>query len=43
MTENDKVNIENPITCDICGSPMVQWHCELICRNCGYRRDCTDS
>ena len=43
MTDSDKEKTEDGVKCDICGRPMVQWHCELICRNCGYRRDCTDS
>lgn len=30
------------VLCDICGHPMIDWHCELICTNCGFRRDCTD-
>jgi len=29
--------------CDICGAPMIQIRCELLCTNCGYRRDCTDT
>lgn len=28
--------------CDLCGAEMQNFHCELICPNCGYRRDCTD-
>lgn len=30
------------ITCDICDTVMVDWNCELICPNCGFRRDCSD-
>ncbi len=29
-------------TCDLCGAPMVERHCKLICTNCGYERDCSD-
>ena len=28
--------------CDICGRPMLDVHCKLICRNCGFMRDCSD-
>ena len=28
--------------CDICGTVMIDWNCELICPNCGFRRDCSD-
>lgn len=28
--------------CDICGHEMIERNCELICPNCGARRDCTD-
>lgn len=28
--------------CDLCGAPMLDLHCKLVCRRCGYRRDCSD-
>lgn len=28
--------------CDLCGHPMLERHCKLVCLNCGYRRDCSD-
>lgn len=28
--------------CDLCGGPMLERHCRLICVQCGYQRDCTD-
>lgn len=28
--------------CDLCGSPMLDLHCKLSCKNCGYKRDCSD-
>jgi len=28
--------------CDVCGAPMLELHCKLICERCGYRRDCSD-
>jgi hypothetical protein len=28
--------------CDLCGAPMKEWHCRIICNYCGYQRDCSD-
>jgi hypothetical protein len=28
--------------CDLCGAPMLEWHCRIICTYCGYQRDCSD-
>jgi len=28
--------------CDICGFPMLDVHCKLVCRHCGFMRDCSD-
>lgn len=28
--------------CDLCGAPMLDLHCKLSCKNCGYKRDCSD-
>lgn len=28
--------------CDLCGGPMLERHCKLVCLNCGYQRDCSD-
>lgn len=28
--------------CDICGAPTIEIHCKVICKNCGYIRDCSD-
>lgn len=30
------------VACDICTAPMISFNCELICLNCGFRRDCSD-
>jgi hypothetical protein len=30
------------ILCDLCGTPMLERHCRLVCLRCGYERDCTD-
>jgi len=29
-------------TCDVCGAPMYERHCRIICPRCGYQRDCSD-
>jgi hypothetical protein len=28
--------------CDLCGYPMRESHCKLVCDQCGYTRDCSD-
>jgi carbonic anhydrase/acetyltransferase-like protein (isoleucine patch superfamily) len=28
--------------CDLCGAPMLDRHCKLVCTACGYQRDCSD-
>ncbi|MEK6852027.1 MAG: hypothetical protein AABY30_05770 [Candidatus Thermoplasmatota archaeon] len=33
---------ESRLTCDICGAPAFELHCKVICRRCGYTRDCGD-
>lgn len=30
------------ICCDLCGVQMIDFNCELVCLNCGFRRDCSD-
>lgn len=35
------VAVDDP-RCDLCGSPMNEWHCRIICTGCGYQRDCSD-
>jgi hypothetical protein len=32
----------SPVRCDICGGPMLDRHCRLVCLRCGYERDCSD-
>jgi hypothetical protein len=29
-------------SCEICGSPVNQHHCKIVCSNCGAMRDCSD-
>lgn len=34
---------DTPATiCPICGGELIGTHCKLVCRNCGYREDCSD-
>ena len=33
---------ERTVACDLCGAPVLERHCKIVCRNCGYTRDCSD-
>ncbi len=33
---------EEPQVCDVCGAPVIMVHGKIVCRNCGYTRDCSD-
>jgi glycine oxidase len=35
------VSVAEP-RCDLCGAPMKEWHCRIVCPACGYQRDCSD-
>jgi len=37
----DDVSPGTPV-CDVCGAPMYERHCRIICPRCGYQRDCSD-
>lgn len=28
--------------CDVCGAPTFERNCKVVCRTCGYVRDCSD-
>jgi carbonic anhydrase/acetyltransferase-like protein (isoleucine patch superfamily) len=28
--------------CELCGGPVLERHCKIVCLNCGYQRDCSD-
>jgi hypothetical protein len=28
--------------CWLCGAPTEERHCKIVCRNCGFMRDCSD-
>jgi len=34
--------LEEPVVCDVCGGPAFELHCKIVCRRCGYTRDCGD-
>lgn len=38
----DAASNEVTYHCDLCGHPMLDLHCKLICERCGYKRDCSD-
>ncbi len=33
---------EDDTTCWVCGGPVIQLHCKIVCKNCGFMRDCSD-
>ncbi len=28
--------------CELCGGPVLDRHCKIVCLNCGFQRDCSD-
>jgi carbonic anhydrase/acetyltransferase-like protein (isoleucine patch superfamily) len=28
--------------CELCGGPIMERHCKILCLSCGYQRDCSD-
>lgn len=30
------------VECELCGGPVLERHCKVLCLNCGYQRDCSD-
>ncbi len=28
--------------CELCGGPIMERHCKVVCLTCGYQRDCSD-
>ena len=28
--------------CELCGGPLLERHCKIMCQVCGYQRDCSD-
>ena len=39
-----QINANNTydLTCEICGSTMIERSCKIKCPNCGFTRDCSD-
>jgi hypothetical protein len=33
---------DGTVPCELCGAPVLERHCKIVCRNCGYMRDCSD-
>lgn len=33
---------EGGLKCELCGGPVLDRHCKVVCLNCGYQRDCSD-
>lgn len=29
-------------SCEICSFETIKLHCKIICKNCGFMRDCSD-
>lgn len=40
--QEQEQRVEKIVSCDLCGAPMLDLHCKLICRQCGFKRDCSD-
>ena len=32
----------NAPVCELCGGPIMERHCKVVCLSCGYQRDCSD-
>ena len=30
------------LSCELCGGPVLDRHCKVVCLNCGFHRDCSD-
>ncbi len=30
------------LRCELCGGPVLDRHCKVVCLNCGFQRDCSD-
>ena len=30
------------LACELCGGPVLDRHCKVVCLNCGFHRDCSD-
>ncbi|MGI9625234.1 MAG: gamma carbonic anhydrase family protein [Longimicrobiales bacterium] len=34
--------LEATPSCELCGGPVLDRHCKVLCLKCGYQRDCSD-
>ncbi len=32
----------NAPVCELCGGPIMERHCKVVCLSCGFQRDCSD-
>ena len=30
------------LACELCGGPVLDRHCKIVCLTCGFQRDCSD-
>jgi hypothetical protein len=40
--ERARAGDARPAACELCGGPVLERHCRIICLNCGFQRDCSD-
>ncbi len=38
----DHIGEANAPVCELCGGPIMERHCKVLCLSCGYQRDCSD-
>ena len=38
----DHLGQASALVCELCGGPIMERHCKVICLSCGYERDCSD-
>jgi carbonic anhydrase/acetyltransferase-like protein (isoleucine patch superfamily) len=38
----DGVGKASAPVCELCGGPIMERHCKVVCLSCGYQRDCSD-
>ncbi|HKZ98894.1 MAG TPA: hypothetical protein VI915_01335 [Thermoplasmata archaeon] len=41
-TDASASTTDGPEPCDVCGGPTFEVRCKVICRRCGFTRDCGD-
>ena len=38
----DHIGEASAPVCELCGGPIMERHCKVVCLSCGYQRDCSD-